>query len=308
MSEIPLFVVDAFVGNLAARSLRGNAAAVVFLDAPQGANWMQEVAAEMNFSETAFLTAQDAANSASDFGLRWFTPVSEVNLCGHATLASAHFLWESGRVSRDQNLRFHTLSGVLGAKSEAGWIWLDFPAQTSKSVAAPQGLAAALGFSPREPVAIFKVGDDLLVNVPRGCVEPLRPDFAWLGQISAQLKVRGIIVTSEAGAKNDAPARETDFKADCEADFVSRFFAPAIGIPEDPVTGSAHAALAPFWGAQLQKTAMTGYQASPRGGLVRVVWRESRVDLGGKCATFLRGILNQLEEESRFQPATISAK
>ncbi len=274
MSEIPIFIVDAFVGNLGERTLRGNPAAVVILPAPRDDAWLQSVAGEMNLSETAFVVAK----SASDFELRWFTPLSEVKLCGHATLASAHILWETALSAREQPIRFHTLSGVLGAKSQGDWIWLDFPTQHPKTALAPPDLALALGFSPGEPVTFFKAGDDFLARVPPGYVETLRPDFAWLRQVSLQAKTRGIIVTSES--------RPGD-----EIDFVSRFFAPAIGINEDPVTGSAHAALAPFWSAQLDKTALTGLQASLRGGLVRVVWRKSRVDLAGRAQTTVRGQL-----------------
>ncbi|PQV63593.1 phenazine biosynthesis protein PhzF family [Abditibacterium utsteinense] len=277
MNEIPIFIVDAFIGNLAARPLRGNPAAVVHLPAPRDAAWMQGVAAEMNLSETAFVVTKNEGET--DFDLRWFTPFCEVKLCGHATLASAHTLWETGQVAHDQILRFHTLSGVLSAKNEDGCLWLDFPAQLPKILAAPPDLALALGLSPREPVAFFKAGEDFLLGVPRGAVPTLRPDFLWLRQISLQLQARGIIVTAQN------PVGENGY------DFVSRFFAPSIGVNEDPVTGSAHAALAPFWGAQLEKAELRGFQASPRGGLVRVVWRNSRVDLGGNCATFLRGTL-----------------
>lgn len=240
----PLLVIDAFVGHLGAQPLRGNPAAVVLLNAPRDAVWMQGVAAEMNLSETAFVTPASEAVSTkneeanADFDLRWFTPVSEVKLCGHATLAAAHVLWETAHVERAQTIRFHTLSGVLSSRNEGERGWIDFPSLCAKSVIAPPDLSSALGVSPREPVATFKAGDDFLVSVPKGYVETLRPDFAWLRQISQQLRVRGIIVTSP-------PATTVEGKCD----FISRFFAPAIGIDEDPVTGSAHAALAPFWGA-----------------------------------------------------------
>jgi PhzF family phenazine biosynthesis protein len=269
--------VDAFVGTLGARVLRGNPAAVVPLAAPREPAWMQSVAAEMNLSETAFFHPKQG--SSSDFELRWFTPQCEIDLCGHATLASAHVLWESGQVGRDQSVRFHTASGVLGAKNEGESIWLNFPAQTPQEVNAPADLSLALGFSPREPVEFFRAGDDFLAQVRRGYVETLRPDFAWLRQITRQLKVRGLIVTSEK-----APGEG-------EYDFVSRFFAPAIGIDEDPVTGSAHAALAPFWCARLGKNQLVGFQASPRGGLVQVELQNGRVQLGGCAKTAVRGEL-----------------
>lgn len=289
-----LFIVDAFIGRRGVQTLRGNAAAVVLLNAKRDAEWMQCVAAEMNLSETAFVFASEIDSATGeagleagldlDFELRWFTPLSEVKLCGHATLAAAHVLWETARVSRAQTIRFRSRSGVLPATVDGEWISMNFPALPSKSVVAPPDLPAALGFSPREPVAIFRAGEDFLVSAPRGSVGTLRPDFAWLRQICLQLRARGVIVTSLPSTKNEA-------ESPGECDFVSRFFAPAIGIDEDPATGSAHAALAPFWSAQLGKTEMTGYQVSRRGGLVRVAVREARVDLGGQCAIFLRGVL-----------------
>ncbi len=300
-----LFIVDAFVGNFAARHLRGNPAAVVILEAPREASWMQHVAAEMNLSETAFVSAINSeistknegapgfdSNLEFEFELRWFTPVSEVKLCGHATLAAAHILWESGRVPRDHAIRFHTLSGVIHAIAKNDWLWLDFPAAPVTGTFAPPDLAAALQLSPREPISVFRAGDDFLVMVARGVVERIQPDFAWLHQISRQLKVRGFIVTSEPDLSLFTVAQSEDAQSEStEFDFVSRFFAPAIGIDEDAVTGSAHAALAPFWGAQLGKNSLIGFQVSGRGGLVRMNWRQNRVDLGGQCATFLRGTL-----------------
>lgn len=274
MRNPTLFIVDAFVGTLGQRELRGNPAAVVLLDGERDAAWMQNVAAEMNLSETAFVLQK-----ADDlFDLRWFTPTTEVKLCGHATLASAHALWESGQLPRETTAQFETLSGLLTASCDGTWIELDFPTQPTRIVNAPRELALSLGLGPHDPVVYSRAEDDWLLQVPFGSVEGLQPNFPMLRQLSAQLGLRGVIVTSLAPP--DAPY-----------DFVSRFFGPAVGVNEDPVTGSAHTKLAPYWGQQLGKTEMTGFQASERGGLVRVQWRESRVGLGGKATTFAQGHL-----------------
>lgn len=275
MSKTPIFVVDAFVGELNALTLRGNPAAVVLLDAPRDAGWMQEVAAEMNLSETAFLVQK----TGRDFDLRWFTPRCEVALCGHATLASAHVLWESGRLISEKEARFHTLSGVLTAQKRGEEVALDFPAQTVENCPLPAALRDALGLEARYgPYEAFRAADDWLIEVAgESQVESLRPDFAALSQISTELGMRGIIVTAPAEFEGHG------------YDFVSRFFAPAVGIDEDPVTGSAHTKLGPFWGEKLGKTHLVGYQASPRGGLVTMNWRQERVELLGRATTRLRG-------------------
>lgn len=289
MTETAIFIIDAFMGVLGERVLRGNPAAVVLLEAPREACWMQEVAAEMNLSETAFLIQ----NGDCDFELRWFTPRCEIGLCGHATLACAHHLWESERVAGGAAIRFHTRSGVLNAYSEIQtetqsqfqcegrieWIWIDLPAPSLQSVVAPTDLSLALGFSPGEAVVFHRAGEDFLALVPLATIGTTRPDFSWLGQICRQLKSRGVIVTAPG-----QPGRSYDF--------VSRFFAPAIGLDEDPVTGSAHAALGPFWGARLNRTELTGFQASARGGLVRVRCRGARTHLAGRAHTALRGVLS----------------
>jgi PhzF family phenazine biosynthesis protein len=273
MSEIPIFIVDAFTGTLNGQILRGNPAAVVLLETPRDDLWMQNVAAEMNLSETAFLFRQ----SESTFHLRWLTPTAEVKLCGHATLASAHVLWEQGILASMAPAHFHTLSGLLTAHQQDGWIELDFPTQKVKIAAAPDGLAQALGIKSQTPVSYWKAEDDWLLELPMGQVEVLRPNFSWLREISQKLNCRGFIVTSASTS--------------AEYDFVSRFFGPAVGVDEDPVTGSAHTKLAPFWGAQLKKTEVVGYQASARGGLVRCQWRDARVGLRGQAITFLKGRL-----------------
>ncbi len=268
---IPLIQVDAFT----ATPFAGNPAAVCLLDRPAPAPWMQHVAAEMNLAETAFLVPA----GGDSFGLRWFTPTVEVDLCGHATLASAHVLWETGRLDRSSVARFSTRSGVLTARlGAAGWITLDFPALPSTPVASPPraALAAALGIDPAEVVAASRGRDDLIVEVTTAAVvRAIRPDFGLLGAIDA----RGIIATSRADPEL-APV-----------DFTSRFFGPRVGVPEDPVTGSAHCALGPYWAPRIGRTALLGHQDSRRGGAVRVEVAGDRVQLGGQAVTVLRGEL-----------------
>ena len=259
---IPLWQIDAFTS----RPFAGNPAAVALLDSPRDDDWHQRVAAEMNLAETAFLTPV-----ADGFGLRWFTPAVEVDLCGHATLASAHFLWESGRLAGDGAARFHTRSGVLTASRDGEWITLDFPATPVSAVPTPHDLVEALGV---EPAFVGRSRFDVLVEVKHGdAVRHLTPNLDRLGRVPA----RGIIVT----APGDEPG----------IDFVSRFFGPAVGVPEDPVTGSAHCALGPFWAERLGRTRLVGFQASKRGGTVRVEVRGDRVLLGGQAVTVLRGEL-----------------
>jgi len=254
--------VDAFTDT----PFAGNPAAVCLLPAARDEGWMQSVAREMNLSETAFLVRQ-----ADGFALRWFTPAVEVALCGHATLASAHVLWEDGHLPAQQQARFHTKSGLLTGDRAGEWIELDFPARREEPAPAPPGLAEALGVTPKY---VGKNQFDYLVEVDReDTVRRLAPNHAAL----AALPVRGVIVTSRA----DSAAY----------DFVSRFFAPGAGVPEDPVTGSAHCALGPFWQARLGKRELTAYQASPRGGIVRVRVAGDRVKLGGQAVTVLRGEL-----------------
>lgn len=254
--------VDAFTS----RPFTGNPAAVCILDEPAEDWWMQDVAREMNLSETAFLLPHEEG-----FDLRWFTPATEVQLCGHATLASAHVLWEEGRLRRDEVARFHTHSGLLLAERRDDWIELDFPADPPAQAGAPERLAEALGAA---PLWVGRGRFDLLVLLDgEKTVRTLKPDFGLLRSIDA----RGIIVTS--------PALSERF------DFVSRFFGPRVGIDEDPVTGSAHCALAPFWAARLGREELMGYQVSARGGTVRTRHRGDRVVLGGQAVTVLRAEL-----------------
>jgi len=260
--SLPLFQVDAFTN----RAFAGNPAAVCLLKEPGDPAWMQQVAREMNLSETAFLYKQD-----DGYSLRWFTPAVEVALCGHATLASAHILWQQGFLPADAQARFHTQSGLLTATQHNEWIDMDFPAKPEEPVGDIPGLAEALGIS---PLYIGMSQFDCLVEVEsEASVRALQPDLARLATIA----VRGVIVTSRASTAG--------------YDFVSRFFAPRVGVPEDPVTGSAHCVLSPFWTKRLQRECLTGYQASPRGGTVRVQLAGSRVCLGGQAITVLRGEL-----------------
>jgi PhzF family phenazine biosynthesis protein len=258
--HVPLFQVDAFTTE----PFRGNPAAVCLLDEPRGDAWMQSVAAEMNLSETAFVQGR----ADGDFDLRWFTPRTEVDLCGHATLASAHALWEAGRLGPTQAARFHTRSGPLTAAREDDWISLDFPAYTHVPASPPPGLAEALGVEVGT-IALTKLGAIVTLE-SESAVRDLGPDFARI----AALPLDSVTVTGESGAS--------------EFDFVSRFFAPRLGIDEDPVTGASHCALAPLWGPRLEKTEMIGYQASARGGVVRVRWQGERVALGGQAVTVMR--------------------
>jgi PhzF family phenazine biosynthesis protein len=218
----------------------------------------------MNLAETAFLHREGPA-----WRLRWFTPAVEVDLCGHATLASAHVLWEDGHASRGERLRFQTRSGELGAALRDGWIELDFPAEPALPVVAPPHLLEALGTT--GTVARNRM-DYLIEVVDETVVRRLAPDLGRLRLVPA----RGVVVTARAAAPYD---------------FVSRFFGPAVGVDEDPVTGSAHCALGPWWAARLGRTTLTGFQASARGGVVRVEVRGERVGLLGQAVTVLRGEL-----------------
>lgn len=263
--SLDLYTVDAF----ADRAFAGNPAAVCLLPEPRDAAWMQSVAREMNLSETAFLHPQTP--QADGWSLRWFTPAIEVELCGHATLASAHVLWQSGRLPAGETARFHTLSGVLTAEQQGDWIELDFPAREAVETEAPAGLVNLLG---AEPVFVGKSRYDYLVELPseaavRGCA----PDPRRL----AALPVRGVMVTARAAAG--------------PYDFVSRFFAPGSGVDEDPVTGSAHCTLGPYWAPRLGKTELLAYQASARGGVLRIRVQGERVRLGGQAVTILEGRL-----------------
>jgi len=256
--------VDAF----ADRPFAGNPAAVCILEQPGDEIWMRNVAREMNLTETAFLV-----KSAHGYDLRWFTPTIEIDLCGHATLASAHVLWEHGRLQADEPARFHTRYGLLTARKSGTWIEMDFPATPARpdAVLKPEMVELALETKVR---IIGRSRFDYLVEVENEEVlRSLRPDFTRVGQLQA----RAVIVTSRASAAG--------------YDYVSRFFAPASGVDEDPVTGSAHCCLAPFWRDRLGRDNLTGYQASARGGFVRTRCEGDRVFLSGQAVTVLRGEL-----------------
>jgi PhzF family phenazine biosynthesis protein len=260
MPRQPFVQIDAFTDT----PFAGNPAAVCLLPESRGEAWMQLVAREMNLAETAFLV-----RNADGFDLRWFTPLCEVDLCGHATLASAHALWEEGHLAAGETARFHTRSGLLTAKQADGRIWLDFPSTPAKAMTAPPELTSGVG----APLTfVGKTPFDYLVEIEdETTLRSLAPDLTAL----ARLTVRGVIVTARSNSDG--------------IDFVSRFFAPAAGVPEDPVTGSAHCALAPYWSAKLGRTELTGYQASPRGGTVLVRVAGDRVLLGGSAVTVARG-------------------
>lgn len=256
--------VDAFTNT----PFAGNPAAVCVLPSPKSEDWMQKVAQEMNLSETAFLVKQE-----DGYNLRWFTPAVEVPLCGHATLASAHVLWAEGHLSPDEAARFHTTSGLLIAKKQGEWIELDFPVNHSEVAIATEELSLALGVSIK---TVMKNSLGYLVEVEsEDLVRQMQPNF----QLILALPIARVIVTSLADKSS-------------EYDFISRFFAPGVGINEDPVTGSAHCCLASFWRDRLHKDEFLAYQASSRGGIIKVRYDGStRVYLSGQAVTVLQGEL-----------------
>ena len=260
-SMVIVHLVDAF----AERPFAGNPAAVCLLQQPRKDEWMQQLACELGYSETAYVSA-----SGGDFSLRWFTPKVEVALCGHATLASAHVLWNMGRAKGA--IKFNTLSGELVCEQERGMIYLDLPKKTLEEEPAPVGLLSALHCG--RAVAVMRAGTDFLVELAdEASVLAAEPDFRALARVS----VRGLMITARS--------------SDPEFDFVSRFFAPGLGVDEDPVTGSAHCALTPYWGERLGKTKMRARQLSARGGVLEAELRGDRVRLGGRATTVLTGML-----------------
>jgi PhzF family phenazine biosynthesis protein len=254
-----IYHVDAFADSM----FGGNPAAVCILPEPREDVWMQKLAQELNLSETAFLQRR-----GDGFNLRWFTPLVEVDLCGHATLASAHTLWEQGMLRMDETARFHTRSGLLTAERRGEWIELDFPSLPDRKVPMPRGIVKALGVKPKY---FGRSRFDFIVEVEtENAVRKMKPNFTLL----ALLPIRGLIVTARAKTP--------------PYDFVSRFFAPRAGINEDPVTGSAHSVLGPFWKSRLGKSELLAYQASKRGGVLRVRVGDKRVFIGGKAITVFR--------------------
>jgi predicted PhzF superfamily epimerase YddE/YHI9 len=257
-----LYQVDAFTHT----PFHGNPAAVCLLPEERPDAWMQAVAAEMNLSETAFLLPEGEC-----WRLRWFTPLKEVSLCGHATLASAHALYETGRAAIDAPIRFMSQSGLLTAERRGDWIELDFPARVLLLEDLPEGLADCLG---AKPVAYRRYKDSFLIEVGSEAeLRGLQPDFLTL----KGLPVRSVAVT----CRSETP----------EFDFVSRYFAPQVGVNEDPVTGSMHCALVPYWSEKLGKMVLRAYQASARGGVLRLRLDGERVKIGGQAVTVLKGEL-----------------
>ena len=262
VTALEIVQVDAF----SERAFGGNPAAVCLLARERPAEWMQRVAAEMNLSETAFLVPE-----ADGYRLRWFTPAVEVDLCGHATLASAHHLWEAGVLGATEAAVFHTRSGRLEARRQGEWIEMDFPLDRPRAADPAPGLAEALGARPTGELRskLYRLVELESEAVVRG----LEPDVGGIGRAAPE----GLIVTARADGD--------------EFDFVSRFFAPELGVDEDPVTGSAHCVLAPYWTERLGRDELVGYQASARGGVVRVRVMGDRVVLAGRAITVLRGEL-----------------
>jgi PhzF family phenazine biosynthesis protein len=264
--HIPIFLVDAFADV----PFAGNAAAVCLLDSLADATWMQAVAAELRQPATTFVHPVRPGQSGG-FGLRWFVPGSELVLCGHGTLATAHVLWETGRLALGAPAHFETGSGTLAARRDGDVIALDFPAEPVEPVTPPPHLVEALGVEARD-VARGRL--DYLVELEsEQVVRTLQPDFARLRQV----ETRGVIVT----ARSETPGY----------DVVSRFFAPGVDLDEDAVTGSAHCSLGPYWGERLGRTTLTAFQASARGGMVQVRLEGSRVRLSGRAVTVMRGFL-----------------
>ena len=259
---IPIYQVDAFTEE----PFKGNPAGVCLLRGPAEAAWMQSVAAEMNLAETAFPLPE-----GEGFRLRWFTPKVEVRLCGHATLATAHVLWEQGILAPDREARFHTLSGLLTARRDGRLIELDFPARPPLP-RPPDWADAVVGALGLKPVYIGMSAEDILFEAAdEAAVRSVEPDFAMLRTLPA----RGVIVTGRS--------RDSRF------DFVSRFFAPAVGVDEDPVTGSSHTVLVPYWAGRLGKTSFTAYQASARGGILHLRLDGDRVKIAGQAVTVIKG-------------------
>jgi PhzF family phenazine biosynthesis protein len=257
-----LYVVDAFTDH----AFSGNPAGVCLLSVARETEWMQQVAFEMNLSETAFVLKRE-----SGFSLRWFTPTTEVDLCGHATLASAHILWENRVLSANETIHFHTRSDILTAKKTGDRIEMGFPAMYARPEEFSSELLSVFKIN---PLYVGKFNDRQLIEVQNaGIVRGLNPDFAKL----KQLKERGIVITSVS----DSP----------DYDFISRYFAPWVGVNEDPVTGTSHCCLATYWSKRLQKTELRAYQASARGGFLTVKLEGERVLLGGQAVTVLKGDL-----------------
>jgi PhzF family phenazine biosynthesis protein len=261
MPKPELWISDAF----AERPFTGTPAAVCVLAAAAELGWMQAVAAEMNQAETAFVH-----RGGDGWRLRWFTPRTEVRLCGHATLATAVALWTAGHEAGDSEIGFTTASGRLSCRQSGDAVAMDFPTVTVEPMVAPDDLLGALGVM---PLTVGRAGEDWLCELDSAdTVRGLEPDLGTIARLSG----RGVIITAAGSG---------------DVDFVSRFFAPAVGIPEDPVTGSAHCALGPWWGRRLRRREVRGAQVSARGGIVTVIDRGERVSLIGGAQVIARGQL-----------------
>jgi PhzF family phenazine biosynthesis protein len=263
MDVQPITVVDAFTDA----PFAGNPAAVCVLKQERSAAWMQSVAKEMNLSETAFLLSE----GDNVYRLRWFTPMVEVKLCGHATLASAHVLWEERQARDSKPLHFETLSGRLTAERQAeGWIAMNFPSRFATESDAPSELREGLG---AEPLFVAKYDSGYLILVAnKELLLGIKPDFGRLVRSGCGR----LIVTAQAQSSD-------------EYDFFSRFFAPDAGINEDPVTGSAHCVLGPYWAKKLGKNELRAFQCSERGGELRLSVQGERTVLQGRAVTVLKG-------------------
>lgn len=262
MSNMKIYQVDAFTD----RPFSGNPAGVCILHSPADSDWMQKVAREMNLSETAFLFRENGG-----YNLRWFTPTVEVDLCGHATLASAHVLWQEKYLREDQEAKFYTNSGNLSAKMNGNWIDLNFSVESDTETLPPEGLFKALGV---KALYVGKNRFDYIVEVEsEKILRNIEPDFILLGKVLGRV----IIVTSLSDTN--------------EFDFVSRCFAPRVGVNEDPVTGSAHCCLGPYWMNRLGKSEFNAYQASARGGILKIRIEGNRIIIGGQAVTIFNGNL-----------------
>ncbi|MEQ2528453.1 PhzF family phenazine biosynthesis protein [Bacillaceae bacterium CLA-AA-H227] len=255
------------INTFTEKAFEGNPAAVCFLREEKGSNWMQNVAKEINLPTTAFIHSLNKA-----YNLRWFTPTTEIPICGHGTLASSYFLWEKGLMDKDKCITYKTKSGVLKAELMDGWIQLQFPAIYEEKTIAPDLLLMSLAV---QPIYVGKSNLDYLVEVEsEEIVRNLKPNI----ELIAKLPVRGVIVTSKSNTN--------------EYDFLSRFFSPSQGIIEDYVNGSSHCCLGPYWKNKLNKTEFTAYQASERGGILRVRVLDNNVLLSGKAVTIFEGKLS----------------
>ncbi|UCE59485.1 MAG: PhzF family phenazine biosynthesis protein [Phycisphaerales bacterium] len=261
MGNITIWQVDSFTRE----PFRGNPAGVCLLPEVAEVEWMQAVASEMNLAETAFLVRREG----NDFSIRWFTPTVEVPLCGHATLASAHILWSEAVVSENESITFHPESGLLTTSREGEWIRMDFPALPLETSEVPDGLADTLG---AQPLAV------------------LRNQFpAYLVELDSEKTVRELQPNISRMRDSESNVCIVTARGDSQAyDFVSRFFAPGVGIDEDPVTGGAHCSLGPYWAERFGITELVGQQVSKRSGTVKVRVRGDRVDLLGQAVTVMR--------------------